>query len=80
MKGFQKALKPEREEDIPATEEIVVDENSAAHKAGNQNLAAMMHLTLALLMETNMNMIARAHTCWRTPNSTVYRLDKLKIP
>ena len=62
VKGFQKVLKPEREEDLPAMEETVVNENSAIHKKGDQNLAAMMYLMLAFSTETNMNMIARAHT------------------
>ena len=75
VKGFQKALKPEREEDLPATKETVVDENSAAHKARDRNLMAMTYLTLAFLTETNMNMIARAQTDeW--PNGLAYKVVK----
>ena len=75
VKGFQKALKPEREEDLPATEETVVDENSAAHKARDRNLMAMTYLTLAFSTEANMNMIARAQTDeW--PNGLVYKVVK----
>ena len=75
VKGFQKVLNPEREEDLPAMEETVADENSAAHKARDWNLAAMMYLTLAFSMETNINMIARAQTDeW--PNGLAYMVVK----
>ena len=75
VKGFQKVLKPEREEDLPATEETVDDENSAAHKACDRNLMAMTFLMLAFSMEMNMNMIARAQIDeW--PNGLAYKVVK----
>ena len=60
MKGFQKALKPERETNLPETEEEEFEINSEAYKAHERNLAAMMYLILAFSKELFMNMIARA--------------------
>ena len=59
MKGFQKALKPEREMSLPEMEEDEVEIDSEAYKVHERNLAAMMYLILAFTTEMNMNMIAR---------------------
>ena len=47
MKGFQKALKLERELSLPVTEDTEVEEDSEAYKARERNLVAMTYLTLA---------------------------------
>ena len=71
MKGFQKALKPERELSLPATEDTEVEEDSEVYKARERNLVAMTYLTLAFTSEMNINMIAKAQTDeW--PNGLAY--------
>ena len=71
MKGFQKALKPEREVSLPAMEDTEVEVDSEAYKACERNLAAMTYLTLAFTSEMNINMIAKAQMDeW--PNGLAY--------
>ena len=60
MKGFQKALKPEKEVSLPAMEEEEVEIDSEVYKAHERNLAAMTYLTSAFTMEMNINMITKA--------------------
>ena len=75
MKGFQKALKTEREMSLPEMEEEEVEIDSKAYKARERNLAAMTYLTLAFTMEMNMNMITKAQMDeW--PNGLAYLVVK----
>ena len=60
IKGFQKALKPEREVSLPATEDAEVKVDSEVYKVRERNLAVMTYLTLAFTTEKNINMIAKA--------------------
>ena len=59
LKGFQRALKSERETGLPEMEETVVAEGSEAQKAPVQKLAAMAYLTLTIWTEIKVKMIAK---------------------
>ena len=75
MKGFQKALKPEKEVSLPAMEEEEVEIDSEVYKAHERNLAAMTYLTSAFTMEMNINMITKAQMDeW--PNGLAYLVVK----
>ena len=60
IKGFQNALKPKRETNLPEMEEDEVERHSEACKARERNLAAMTYLSYLFSTELNINMIARA--------------------